>query len=133
METLLDHHLATFDRWLVEYLIFSSAGPLLLAVVALLDQLNPEEYSGYWRASQVILGKKLNIVPDTLDPLDGRTRKSNIEIIQILSKFLKDKDRARSLWVNSQEYADLARYLLELLRDKWVYNPYTLICANTNS
>jgi len=89
-----------------------------LAVIALLDQLDPEEYTCYWETFEVILQEASQIIPGrTYDPLDG-TRKLNIEFIPILSKFLKDRDRAQSLWVNSQKYANLARCLLELLRDK---------------
>ena len=45
-------------------------------------------------------------------------RKANIEFLRIASKFLMDRERAGSFWVNSHKYANLARYLLKFLRDK---------------
>ena len=30
-------------------------------------------------------------------------------------------------------YVNLATQFLKILRDEWVFNPYTLICANTNA
>ena len=56
-----------------------------------------------------------------------------IEFSRIVSKFLMDRERAGFFCVNSQKYADLARRLLEILCDKWVYNLYTLICAHTKA
>ena len=44
-----------------------------------------------------------------------------------------DRARAGFFWVNSQTYVDLARYILEFLHDMSVYNPYTLVRANTNA
>ena len=57
----------------------------------------------------------------------------NIEFTQIVSKFLMDRDRAGSLWVDSHNYAELATPILEILRDEWVFNPCTIVCANTNT
>jgi len=103
--------------WLAGY--SSLALVYLSCVTVYLNQLDPEEYNHYWKTSEaVILRRTLDIVPNTFDPLGVTTRKLNIEFIRILSKFLKDPDRARTLWVNSQKYADLVRYLLELLRNK---------------
>ena len=76
-----------------------------LAVFALLEQLDPEGYNCYWEASEaVILKKTLDITSTILDPLGGMTQKLNIEFIQTLSKFLKDQDRAGSLWVDMQTW-----------------------------
>ena len=113
---MLDHHLATFDQWLQEYLIISSPGSHFLAVVALLDQLNLEEFN--WQQVSVILQHQLPFtLPDMLLDLFGRTT-SKIEFFQIVSKFLMDRERAGLFWVNSQKYADLAKCLLEFLHDK---------------
>ena len=57
METLLDHHLATFDRWLQAHfmsLTASSRSHYYLTVVTLLDQLDPKELS-FWQQVQVVL------------------------------------------------------------------------------
>jgi hypothetical protein len=44
--------------------------------------------------------------------------KLNIEFTRIVSKFLIDQDRAGSFWLGSDNYADLATYILEILHDK---------------
>ena len=119
METLLDHHMATFDTWFRACFIPSNATPQLhqyLAVFTLLDQLNPERFN--WYQVSVILQHPL---PSPLHNklyllCDGK--KLNIEFTRIVSKFLMDQDRARSLWINSHKYADLATYILEILGDK---------------
>jgi hypothetical protein len=49
--------------------------------------------------------------------LFGRT-KANVQYSRIVSKFLMDGARARLCRVNSQTYVDLAKYILEILRDK---------------
>ena len=115
-ETLLDRHLATFDGWLQVHfmsLFPSSRSRYCLTVVTLLDQLDPKEYN--WMQHPVIL-QDLFVSNNMLD-LVGRM-KANIEFSQIVSKFLTDRERAGLFWVNSQKYADLARYLLEFLHDK---------------
>ena len=99
-----------------------------LAVVTLLDQLDPKEYN--WTQHPVIL-EDLFISDNLLDLVDRM--KANTEFSQIVSKFLMDQERAGLFWVNSQKYANLARYLLEFLHNKCVYSPYTPICANTNT
>jgi hypothetical protein len=119
METLLDRHLATFDTWFQA--CFTSLNVLswphdYLAVVSLLDQLNPKQFD--WHQVFVILQHELPC--DLLDKmliLFGGTG-LNIEFTRIASKFLMDRDRAGLLWHNSQEYADLAAYILEILGDK---------------
>jgi len=55
--------------------------------------------------------------PELLDLFDG-TEVAKIELSRILSTFLMDRERAGFFWVNSQKYTDLARYILEFLRDK---------------
>ena len=115
-ETLLDHHLATFDGWLQVHLMSlfpSSQSHYCLTVVTLLDQLDPKEYN--WTQHPVILQDLF--VSDNLLDLVGRM-KTNTEFSQIVSKFLMDQERAGLFWVNAQKYADLARYLLEFLHDK---------------
>ena len=91
-----------------------SPGSHFLVVVTLLDQLDLEEYDWNWLS--VILQVPLPLIPPALDPPDGT--KLNIEFTRILSKFLMDRDRAGSLWINSQNYADLASCILEFLGDK---------------
>jgi hypothetical protein len=130
-KTLLDHHLATFDAWLQVHfmsLFPSSQSYYCLTVVTLLDQLDSKEYN--WMQHPVIL-EDLFISDNLLDLIDRM--KTNIEFSQIVSKFLMDRKRAGLFWVNSQKYADLARYLLEFLHNKCVYSPYTLICTNKNA
>ena len=134
METLLDRHLATFDRWLQTYLMSSTVSlqpHYYLAVVTLLDQLDLKIF--YWPLASVILQCQLPgvFMPSKLLNLFGRAG-LNIEFIQIVSKFLTDRDRAGSLWVDSRRYAGLAMDILCVLCDKWVYNPYTLVRANMN-
>ena len=124
-ETLLDHHLATFDRWLrAQFMYFTASSRIhyYLAVVTLLDQLDPKEYTSIWETFWVILQNTQDVMDDPLficDPLDlfGKTE-SQIEFSRIVSKFLMDRERAGVFWVNSQHYADLARYILVFLRDK---------------
>ena len=122
METVLDHHLATFDRWLQAHfmsLTASSRSHYYLTVVTLLDQLDPKELS-FWQQVQVVLQRRIpfeGISPNKFFTLfDGM--KFNIEFTRIVSKFLMDRDRAGSLWVNSDKYAGLAPFILEILRDK---------------
>jgi len=116
VETLLDHHLATFDGWLQAHL---TSLPALsrshyLAVVTLFDQLDKKKY--HWQWLSAILQDPFSFVFDKFLDLIGGT-KEKIEFSRIVSKFLMDQARAGLLWVNSQTYADLARYLLEFLRD----------------
>ena len=119
MGTLLDHHLASFDTWLHAYFVSFNAPSRLyhyLAVFTLLDQLNPEQFD--WYQVSAILQHQLTSPYDYYlhDLFDGT--KLNIEFTRILSKFLMDRDRARSLWLNSHKYADLATYILKILGDK---------------
>jgi hypothetical protein len=118
-ETLLDHHLATFDGWLQAHLMSLSASsrswPHYLAVITLLDQLDPKGYN--WKQLPVMLQDPfLSISNDKLVDLFGGA-KTSIEFSRILSKFLMDRERAGFFWVNFQTYADLAGYILEILRD----------------
>ena len=89
-----------------------------LAVVTLLDQLNLKQFD--WHQVSVILQHQLPAtLLDTLLPLfGGMGFKFNIEFTRIVSKILIDRDRAGSFWLNSHNYADLATYVLEILRDK---------------
>ena len=82
-----------------------------LAVVTLLDQLDPKECN--WQRLSVILQGRLPNLPPALDGM-----KLNMEFSQIVSKFLLDQERAGFFWVNSQKYTDLARHILEFLYDK---------------
>jgi len=119
METLLDHHLAAFDRWLQACfmsLTGSSQPHDYLAVVTLLDQLNLKQVD--WHQISVILQRRLSFdILDKLLFLFGEMG-FDIEFIRIASKFLMDRDRAGSLWVDSHKYAGLATYISEILGDK---------------
>jgi len=120
METLLDYHLATFDRWLQAYLISLSASSwphyYLTVVVTVLDQLDLKEF--HWKQVSVILQDQLSFtLLNRFHDLFDRV-KINIEFTRIVSKFLMDRDRAGSLWVTTHRYAGLAVYTLEILRDK---------------
>ena len=118
METLLDRHLATFDRWLHAYLTSStdfSRSHYYLTAVTLLDQLNPKQF--HWDQVSVILQHQLPFIHHKLfDLLDWRGL--NMEFTQIVSKFLMDRDRAGSFSLDSYNYADLAAYILKILGDK---------------
>jgi hypothetical protein len=94
-----------------------------VAVVTLLDQLDPKEYN--WERFSVILEGRRSLPSGELGVLFDMP-KSSIEFSGIVSKFSMDRTRAGSLWVNSQTFANLARRILEFLHDKWVCNPYTL-------
>ena len=98
-------------------------------VITLLDQLNQKKYN--WKHIPEVLQN-----PYLFSAGDGKVMdllKTNTESSCIVPKFLMDQERAKSFWVNSQKYADLARYILEFIHDKWVYNLYTLRCANMNT
>jgi len=102
------------------YFTASSRIHYYLAVVTLLDHLDPKEY--IWEKFWVILHNTQDVMDDPLficDPLDlfGKTE-SQIEFSRLVSKFLMDRERAGVFWVNSQNYADLAKHILEFLRDK---------------
>jgi hypothetical protein len=87
-----------------------------LTIVTLLHQLDPKEYN--WRLVSVILqGRLPSVLLRKLRDLFGGTTE-NIEFSWIVSKFLMDRERAGLLWVNTQKYADLARYILRFLRNK---------------
>jgi len=120
METLLDRHLATFDRWLQTHLMPSAVSwqalHYYLTVLTLLDQLDLKEFN--WQQVSVILQHELLFtLPDRFYILFDGT-KLNMESTRIVSKFLMDRDRAGSLWVKSHRYAGLAMCTLEILRDK---------------
>jgi hypothetical protein len=85
-----------------------------LAVVTLLDQLGPKEF--IWQQLSVILEGQ-SPFPKNLLVLFDET-KSSIEFSRIASKFLMDRDRAGSFWVNLQSYVNLATQFLKILRDK---------------
>ena len=117
METLLDRYLATFDTWLYACLMpfnATSQSHCLLAVITLLDQLNPEQFNWYQVLAILQQQSTSPLITNLYDLFDGR--KLNIEFTQI--EFLTDRDRARSLWINSHDYADLATYILKILGDK---------------
>ena len=105
----------------------SSPGSHFLTILTLLDQLDPEDYD--WMQLPVLLQHPLSLVSTYVLDLT----KENIEFSRIVSRFLMDQERAGFFWVNSQKYADLARHILKILSDKWVYNPYTLIRAKLNA
>jgi hypothetical protein len=88
--------------------------PHFLAVVTLLDELDPKECN--WPRLSVILPGRAFVPEKFLVLFDGA--KSNIEFSRMVSKFLMDRDRAGSLWVNLQTYVSLAIQLLSILRDK---------------
>jgi hypothetical protein len=86
-----------------------------LAVVTLLHQLDLKEYN--WVLLSLILEGRPSSPPEKLLVLFD-SMISNVEFSRIVSKFLMDRDRAGSFWVNSWRYANLAEHLLEFLRDK---------------
>ena len=87
-----------------------------LAVVTLLDQLDRKECD--WQCLSVILeGQSSPLASEEFFFLLDRMKLS-IEFSGILSKFLMDRDRAGSLWVNPRTYVNLATPFLEILRDK---------------
>ena len=99
--------------------MFVSASSLphyYLAVVTLLDQLDPEEYSSQ-RVSVILRGRIPIIHLNKLLDLFGRT-KENVDFSRIVSKFLMDQARSGSLWVNLQTYVNLATRFMKVLRDK---------------
>ncbi|KIM44125.1 hypothetical protein M413DRAFT_375322 [Hebeloma cylindrosporum] len=122
-ETLLDHYLSV--RWhgfreRLPHLIFHSSSRthlIHLAVVTLLDQLDPTERD--WHGFSMILdeeisNKSLLSIREDLDNLFGCTE-SRKAGLRILSRFLMDRERAGLFWVNSQTYVELAKILLETL------------------
>jgi hypothetical protein len=100
-------------------LLLGSSRSHYLVVVTLLDQLDPKELN--WSQLSRLLG---NLLPSLSDGpqfdlhhfFDGT--KPNLEFSGIVFKFLMDRDRAGSLWVNPQKYVNLATQLLKILRDK---------------
>ena len=100
-----------FDGWLQAYLKSLSPESHFLAVVTLLDQLDPKEYN--WQQVSVVLQSRSLI---RLSDLFGGTN-ANIEFSRIVSKFLMDPKRAGLLWVNSRTYARLASHILQFLHD----------------
>jgi hypothetical protein len=119
METLLDHHLATFDTWLHACFLPLNAisRPLhYLLIGTLLDQLNPKHFDWYL-VSVILHGQSPPDLPYKLFVLFD-VANFNIEFIRIVSKFLMDRDRAGPLWLDLYKYADLATYILGILRDK---------------
>jgi len=93
----------------------SFPGSHFLAVVTLLDQLDPTEYN--WTQLAVLLRERFLFIPDKLLNLVGMM-KANIEFSRIVSRFLIDQDRAGSLRVNSQMYVNLTMHLLKFLSDR---------------
>ena len=94
----------------------SSKSRYYRTVITLLDQLDPKEFN--WEQVAVFLQPRASIfLPGELFELCGKT-KVHIESSQIVSKFLIDRDRAGLFWVSSQNYADLARYILEFMCDR---------------
>jgi hypothetical protein len=94
----------------------SLSAPLYLAVVTLFDQLEPNKH--VWEQLVVILNGQPSIPPRMLLVLFESGTKLDIEFSRIVSKFLMDRTRAGSLWVNPQTYVNLATQLLNILRDK---------------
>ena len=90
METLLDHHLATFNEWLQAHFMPFYPGSHFCAVVTLLDQLDPEEYN--WQQVWVILqGQSQTVFHIKLLHLFNQM-KANVEFSRMVSKFLMDRD-----------------------------------------
>ena len=102
-----------------ERFMFSSA-PLqfhyYLTVITLLDQLDPKEYK--WEWVSVILQNLFPLVSKKLVNLICEMSANFAEFSRVVSKFLMDRERAGFLWVNSQNYADLAKYILDFLCNK---------------
>ena len=95
--------------------LYASSRSHYLAVVTLLDQLDPKEFN--WQLLSVILEGQSAFPPNTLFAVFDEM-KSNIEFSQIVYNFLINQERAGSCWVNFQTYANLARHVLEFLDDK---------------
>jgi len=93
----------------------SQSWPCFLAVVTLLDQLDPKEYN--WKQLPVILQGPFPFIPFILNGLFDGTD-SDVEFSRIVSKFFMDRDRAGTLWVNPHVYVNLATQLLKILHDK---------------
>jgi hypothetical protein len=87
-----------------------------LAVVTLLDQLDPNE--SIWKQLGVILEGRSPFLFGFLGLVIFDSTKSNIEFSQIVSKFLMDQNRAGYFWVHLKTYMDLATQLLSILHDK---------------
>jgi hypothetical protein len=85
-----------------------------LAVVALLDQLDPKLYNWPWLL--VILDDQSVLTQELIFLVNGP--KLSMKFSGMLSKFLMDRNRAGSLWVNPQMYVNLAIQLLNILHDK---------------
>jgi len=94
-----------------------SLGSLFFAVVTLLDLLDPKECN--WLQLQALLQERCGLISNHDVLLDLIVRiKASIEFCRIVSKLLIDQDRARSFWVNSQTYMNLAMHLLKFLSDR---------------
>jgi hypothetical protein len=132
----LDHHLAVIDGWLQAQLLpwvsFSlSSFSLLsyfLAAVTLVDQLDPEEFN--WERFSLSVqddgasddGASENLIhvgralTEPVNLFDGTV--SQTAYSQTVSKFLTDRVRAGTFWVNSWTYVELAMQLLKTLHNK---------------
>jgi hypothetical protein len=102
--------------------LLASSPPHYLAVVTLLDQLDPKELN--WSELLRILGDRLQSPSDGpqfgLHAIFGGM-KPHLEFLEFSGtavKFLTDRDRAGSLWVNPQMYVNLATQLFKILHDK---------------
>ena len=94
----------------------SSSSHYYLTVITLLDQLDPEEYK--WEWVSVTLRNLLLFVSDKLLDVIDEMSANFTEFSRLVSKFLMDRERTGFLWVNSQRYADLTRYILYFLCNK---------------
>ena len=125
-ETLLDHHLAAFDEWLREALLLHWGSPseisLFFTAVTLLDQLNVDPERFNWKLLSLILetewttGILASVVLALSKPIkvfDGR--ESQVAYLQLVSKFLMDRERAGDFCVDSSMYVKLTMQLLDIL------------------
>jgi len=92
-------------------------GPSFFAVVTLLDSLDPKECN--WLQLQALLQEEFQLISNRDVLLDLIVRiKASMEFCRIVSKFLMDRHRAGSLWVNAETYENLASRFLRILCDK---------------
>jgi hypothetical protein len=127
-ETLLDYHSAVFDEWLRSQLRPWASIPVLpyfLAAVTLVDQLNVDPKGFNWRTFSVILSSEMaagGLIPvaqaltEPIVLFDGT--ESQVAYPKIVSNFLTDPVRARRFYVGSVTYVNLAKQIMNILRDQ---------------
>jgi len=130
-ETLLDHHLPAFDRWLqlkLQHWNYLSSSLLLycLTVITIVDQLNVDSEGFNWQAFFVpLVNKWVPIIRDLKFVVHGLTElfvgmePSQMACSRIVSKFLTNPGRAGDTYcVDSWAYMNLSKKLLQILRNQ---------------